>query len=148
MKKTNGGIQMKKLLVTLTAVAMLILSVAAVSAAEVETTDSNMDAATFLEIRLEQLDEALDSGLITQEQYDLMVEHMTQVAEEGVFGRGPNGYLYNEDCVLGEDGHLQIFRNDTSGLRQGQGNGVKQRNADGTGLGLGRGRGQGLGICH
>lgn len=141
---------MKKLLVTLTAVAMLVMSIAAVSAAEVitedETSTRNMDAETFLETRLEKLDEALESGLITQEQYDLMVEHMTERAESGVFGRGPNGYLNNEDCVLGEDANLQLFRNENSGTRNGLGNGVMQRRADGTGFG--GGRGQGLGLCH
>jgi len=115
---------MKKLLVTLTAVAMLVMSIVAVSAAEV-------DADTFLETRLERLDEALESGLITQEQYDLMVEHMTENAEA---------------CILGEDGNLQLFRNENSGARNGQGNGVMQRRADGTGFG--GGRGQGLGRCH
>ncbi len=85
---------------------MLVMSIAAVSAAEVitedETSTRNMDAETFLETRLEQLDEALESGLITQEQYDLMVEHMTERAESGVFGRGPNGYL-NMKTVFSED---------------------------------------------
>jgi|GEM_PF-1084935 hypothetical protein len=141
---------MKKLLVTVTAVAMLIMSVAAVSAAEVIDEDaaiiSNMDAETFLESRLERLDQALEEGLINQEQYDLMVEHMTENAEEGVFGKGPNGYLNNESCVLGEDGNLQLFRNENSGLRNGQGNGAARRSADGSRTGFGGGQGKGFGV--
>ncbi len=130
---------MKKLLITLTAVAMLVMSIVAVSAAEV-------DSETFLETRLERLDEALESGLITQEQYDRMVEHMTERSESGVFGRGPNGYLNQEYCVLGEDGNLQLFRNENSGLKNGQGNGIRQERADGSGFG--GGRGQGLRLCR
>lgn len=142
---------MKKLFVTLTALAVLTMSLLAVSASDVvETqvveTERNMDADTYLELRLGQLDEALANKEIEQSDYDLLVAHITQNAAEGTFGYGPNGYL-NEDkeaCVLGEDGQLGIFRNENSGMRNGQGNGVRNQLSDGSGTGSrGANRGQG-----
>jgi len=142
---------MKKLIVTLTAIAVLTMSLLAVSASEVvETTVAktvtNMDASTYLELRLEQLDAALASGEIEQSDYDLLVARINENAIEGAFGNGPNGYLNenNEDCVLGEDGQLGIFRNENSGMQNGQGNGVKNQTSDGTGTGSrGGNKGQG-----
>ena len=118
---------MKKLFVTLTAAAILLMSVVAVSAGEMTSEEyvrpRAFDADTFLEERLEILDQALEDGRITQEDYDLMVEHMKENAEAGVFGRGPRAYLNSEECILGEDGQLGLFRNNNVGRGWGRGNG-------------------------
>ncbi len=61
---------MKKLIVTLTTLTMLTMSLLSVAAAEtveeVTVTTSNMDADTFLDLRVAQLDEALANGIIDQ----------------------------------------------------------------------------------
>lgn len=140
---------MKKLMVTMMVIGVLVISAFSVSAAEIEgDVTSNMDSDTFVEQKTEQIEAALAEGIITEEQADLLLEHILERAEEAVFGRGPN-YGLSEDketCVLGEDGGLGIFRNQNSGQRMGQGNGVKQHSGDGTGAGTGRGnRGSGQG---
>lgn len=129
---------MKKLLVTLTTLAVLTMSLLAVSASEVTeevVVTTNMDAATYLELRTAQLDEALAEGTITADQYALLLAHITDNSTDGLFGNGPQGYLDNEDkeCVLGEDGNLGIFRNENSGQQLGNGNGMTYK--DGTGNG-------------
>ncbi len=145
-------LMMKKVFVTVTTIAILTMSIGAVSAAETvqpaqqvqETYRSNMDAETFLNLRLEQLKEAFDRGLMTQEQYDLMVEHMTETTEAGVYGRGPNGHEMYDDCILGEDGQGHMFRNTTD-------NGINTNKATygyGRGAGHGRGHGQNASYCH
>lgn len=133
---------MKKLLITLTTLSLLIMSMMAVSASDVDVADeevaaTNMDADTYLDLRVAQLDDALANGTISQEDYDLLLAHITENAEDGLFGRGPQGYetADNENCVLGEDGGLGIFRNENAGLGQGNGNGVRNQSADGTGTG-------------
>lgn len=136
---------MKKIIVTLTAITVLTMSLLAVSASEVNETTvveneavetiTNMDADTYLELRMEQLKVALDNKEITQEVYDVLVARINDNATEGVFGYGPKGYLNEDkdDCVLGEDGQLGIFRNENSGMQNGQGKGVKNQVSDGTG---------------
>lgn len=146
----TGGIKMKKLVVTVTALAMLTMSLLAVSASETgeESVSSNMDAATYLELRTSQLDEALNNGEIDDEQYALLMAHIEENLAAESFGRGPQGYLTaeNEECVLGEDGNLGIFRNENAGQGNGQGNGVKNQKEDGTGEGTrGGNRGNGGG---
>ncbi|MBN2793899.1 MAG: hypothetical protein JXR88_00735 [Clostridia bacterium] len=125
---------MKKLLLVIAVLAMVAMGTVVAYADE---TDSNMTSDVFLELRLEQIDEALAAGTITQEQAELLIAHITERAEEGIFGyRGTN-----EECVLGDE--LQgIFRNANSGMRNGEGRGVKAN--DGTGLRQG-GNGQSRG---
>ncbi len=144
VKKSNNELEelkMKKLFVTLTTLSLLLMSVMAVSASDVDPVDeeitTNMDAATYLDLRVTQLDEALANGVISQEDYDLLLAHITENAENGLFGRGPQSYATadTEACVLGEDGGLGIFRNANSGLGQGNGNGIGLQAADGTGSG-------------
>ncbi len=137
---------MKKLIVTLTALAVLTMSLLAVSASEVDEVTTNMNVDTYLELRTQQLDDALANDEITQEQYDLLFAHITENAADGVFGFGPQGYLNEdkEECVLGEDGQLGIFRNENSGMRNGQGNGVRNPLEDGNGQGN-RGENKGTG---
>ncbi len=139
---------MKKVFVTVTTIAILTMSIGAVSAAETvqpaetlqpaqqvqETYGSNLDAETFLALRLEQLKEAFDRGLMTQEQYDLMVEHMTEATEAGIYGRGINGHEMYDDCAFGEDGQGHMFRNAIG----------NRMNTNKTTNGYGRGTGR----CH
>lgn len=140
---------MKKLIVTLTAVAVLAMSLLSVAASEVveaEVTEkvTQMDGATYLELRLTRLNEALASGEIEQEDYDLLVAHINDNAAEGSFGKGPSAFDEDKECVLGEDGNLGIFRTENSGSQNGQGNGVKNQSTDGSGTGSrGANKGQG-----
>jgi len=141
---------MKKLFVTVTAIAILTLSLVAVAASEPTqetTTVSNMDATTYLELRTAQLDKALANGTIDLEQYTLLLAHIEENAESESFGRGPQGYTTRDDstCVLGEDGGLGIFRNENSGTRSGVGNGVALKANDGTGFARGNGGSRGHG---
>lgn len=109
---------------------MLALVIAMVAMGTVvafaEETDSNMTSDFFLEIRMAQIEKALDEGLITEEQAAELIDHINGRALEGTFGlRGTN-----EDCDLDEE--LQgFFRNENSGMRNGQGSGVRAN--DGTG---------------
>lgn len=135
---------MKKLLVTVVAVALLLVGIVSVAAEDAQIQDtqdiqetqesfvSNMDAETYRERRTEQIKAALDKKLITEEQAALLTEHIENNIKDGLYGQGPQGYMngeVNENCVLGEGGNLGIFRNENSGQRQGQG------------FGGGRGRG-------
>lgn len=140
---------MKKLIVTFTALAVLTMSLLAVSASEVdESTNAeletrNMTSEAYMETRLARLNEALANNEIEQADYDLLVAHITENSENGAFGHGPQDYE-DKDCVLGEDGQLGLFRNENSGMRGGLGNGVKNQLADGQGTGSGeanKGRG-------
>lgn len=115
---------MKKLLLILSAVAVLAIGASAAFAQS--ETGSNMDAETYLEIRTEQLDEALAEGLIDQAQYDVLLQHITEVAETGAFGVGYENS--DHDCVLGEEGFLGIFRQG-GGLGAGVGNGGQSKGA-------------------
>lgn len=134
---------MKKLVMAVTVAAMMTVSVLSVSAAAVEVEDdfvSRMDRATFLELRTAQL----DAADITGEQYEALAAHIATAAKDGDFG---NGSAYgrtgevNEDCVLGEDGQSGIFRNENSGMKAGNGNGVGVKSQDGTNEGNGNRRG-------
>jgi len=138
---------MKKLIVTLTAVAVLTMSLLSVAAsdvveAEVGAKVTNMDGATYMELRLERLDQALASGEIDQEVYDALVAHINQNVAEGSFGNGPDNYKGDDyECEFGVEG---IFRTENSAKQNGQGNGVKNQSTDGTGTGSrGANKGQG-----
>ncbi len=114
------------------------MSLLAVSASETEeTTTGNMDAETYKELRKARLDKAQADGLIDDEQYEAMWQHIQDNAAEGNFGRGPRGYetADSEECVLGEEGKMGIFRNENAGLRNGQGNGMGGRNGARNGTG-------------
>lgn len=137
---------MKKLIMTVVTVAMVITGALSVSAAEVEGEfQSNMDSATYLETRTAQIEEALAAGKIDEEQAALLLAHITEVAETGAFGRGPENSFKGEgnaECVLG-DNSLGIFRSESAGQRTGAGNGVGQQLQDGTGAGQGNRGGKG-----
>lgn len=137
---------MKKLLLILSAVAVLAIGASAAFAQS--ETGSNMDAETYLEIRTEQLDEALAEGLIDQDQYDVLLQHITEVAETGAFGVGYEN-RDPESCVLGAEGFLGIFRQgggfgcgvQNGGTGRGAGNGSGNRGAGGHGMRLQDGSG-------
>lgn len=136
---------MKKLMMAVTVVAMMAVSVFSVAAAEVdEDFVSNMDEATFIELRTAQLDAALADETIDQDQYTALLDHITDVAGQDSFGQGSaygqNGQV-NEECVLGEDGQLGVFKNDNAGMKNGNGNGVGQMVQDGSNAGQGNRRG-------
>lgn len=136
---------MKKVIATLLVLALVLTAGLSVSAAEV-TRDfvSNMDADTYLELRLSQIDKALASKLITEEEAARLIDHVKEVAEAGTFGNGPTYGIKgdgNATCVLGEDSNRGIFRSESRGMRAGTGNGVGRRLADGSGAGNRGGRG-------
>jgi hypothetical protein len=142
------GIIMKKVITALLVLTLVLTAGLSVSAAAVANDFvSNMDADTYLGLRLTQIDEALASKLITKEQAALLIEHVTEVAEAGTFGNGPTYGVKgdgNATCVLGEDSNLGIFRSESRGMRTGAGNGVGRQLADGSGAGnRGGGRGNG-----
>lgn len=114
---------MKKLLMLALVIAMAAMGTVVAFA---EETDSNMTSDFFTEIRMAQIAEALAEGIIDQEQANVLIAHIKTRAEEGTFGlRGTK-----EDCDLDEE--LQgFFRNENSGMRNGQGSGVRAN--DGTG---------------
>jgi len=128
---------MKKLTLVLAIVVALTMGVVGVAAEEDSEVVTNMDKDTFIEIRSEQIEQALADGVITQEQADLLIEHIMEIAEDGTFGRGNRLNNNDVECVLGDDGNLGIFRNGGLGSRIGAGNG--------TGLGKGLGNRGGLG---
>ena len=135
---------MKKLLLIATAIA--VLTIGATAAFAQSEDGSNMDAETYLDVRTEQLDEALAEGLIDADQYDLLLAHITENATDGVFGLGGYENRDAEDCVLGEEGFLGIFRQG-GGFGSGQCcNGEPQGTRQGSaGSGQGNGnRGQGM----
>ena len=147
---------MKKLLVTLVAVALLLVGIVSVAAEDVVSEEtqnlqdsymSTVDAETYRQIRTEQINEALANGQISEDQAALLIEHIEDLIEDGLYVRGPQGYMkgdVNETCVLGENGNLGIFRNENSGLRQGQGFGGGRGRSTMGGQGN-RGAGRGLG---
>jgi hypothetical protein len=125
-----------------------------VFAEEVETDVefvSNMDADTYRETRLAQINLALQEGKITQEQAALLITHVNDMAEKGTFGTGPSTGVKgsgNAECILGEGTNLGIFRSESAGQKSGNGNGKgsRLRRGDGTGTGNAsnsRGKGQG-----
>lgn len=140
---------MKKIIGAAFAVALVLTSSISVFAAEDEVVTSevvcNMDAETFEETRLAQIDEALANGLITEEQAALLKEHILEVIADEAFGNGPTGGYQgegNEDCVLGDGLNLGIFRSENAGVRAGDGTGVGIGSGQGT---RGANRGTGLG---
>lgn len=145
---------MKKSILAVVALALVFTTSMAAFAAEVrpETEETpevitNMDADTYLELRTQQIEDALEAGLITVEQAELLLAHIQEVVAEGTFGNGPfygNKGEGNAECILGEGTNLGIFRSKSAGMRTGEGNGVGRRSQDGTGTGnQGQGRGQG-----
>ncbi len=140
---------MKKLMTAAVVMALVIVGTLSVSAAEVEEDFvSRMDAETFIELRTAQI----NAADITEEVREELLAHINEVAEEGLFGNGPeNGNKGdgNAECILGEN-DLGIFRSESAGQRTGEGNGVGLKLQDGTGTGQGnrvgnRSGGQGLG---
>jgi len=135
---------MKKVVGVLTLVLFLMGSMMVFASEDVT---SNMDSETYLSVRLEQIAEALEVGKITQEQADLLTEHVKAMAEAGTYGNGPaNGVKGegNAECILGEGTHLGIFRSESAGMRLGNGNGAGQKN----GRGYGNHKGQGFGCRY
>lgn len=147
---------MKKTISIIMVLGVLVASLMSVSAAEVVTDEtvaegtfvSNMDADTYRATRTAQVEKALEDGIITQEQADLLLAHIEDVAAEGTFGVGPaNGDKGdgNAECILGEDSNLGIFRSESAGQRTGSGNGVGAKAMDGSGSGNGYRGGNGAG---
>jgi len=145
----NEDKKMKKKFMAVTVAAMMTLGVFNVSAAETDSDfESNMDAATYLEVREEQVQKAYEEGLITDAEYVELLAHIKDVAATESFGNGPqNGAKGdgNATCILGEDTELGIFRSESAGMRTGSGNGLGQQNQDGTGSGNGNKSGNGNG---
>lgn len=151
---------MKKIVMTIMVVAMMITGALSVSAAAVDgEMVRNMDQATYFELRLAQIDEALTDGTIDADQAALLIAHVNDVALAGNFGNGSQFGLsdeVNDDCVLGEDGNIGLFSNGNAdaGQRNGSGNGFAQKAQDGTQAGNGVGnqgaargnRGNGAGL--
>jgi hypothetical protein len=134
--------KMKKILV-LVLTLVVVFSISAF--AEESETVSSMDAETYLELRLEQIEEALEAGTITEEEAVLLREHVQTVATEGTFGNRYAGEG-NAECILGEGSNLGIFRSESAGQRTGSGNGVRSQKTNGTGNGnRGNGKGAGMG---
>jgi len=133
---------MKKTILTLAVVATMILGTFAVSAAAVEDiVGSNMDAQTFVESRFATIDDAVLAGEISEADGIELKAHIQAVADAETFGSGSQyAGEGNEDCVLGEEGNLGLFRNDNSGLENGLGNGVKRQATDGSNAGAGNAR--------
>lgn len=149
---------MKKLVMMMTVVGLLVTSLMSVSAAEVDGIfESNMDSETYVSTRTEQVNEALENGTITQEQAQLLLDHIAEVGLTGTFGNGPSNGEKGEGnavCVLG-DNELGVFRSESAGMRTGSGNGVGQRSLDGSSEGNGykgakgsRGAGRNLEECE
>lgn len=138
---------MKKLIMAVVVMAMVITGALSVSAAEVER-ERNMDAETFTARRTAQIETALQAGQITEDQAEALLAHINDVVATEAYGNGPSNGEGNEDCVL-EDGPIGLFRNENSGMRNGNGNGVGTKSQDGSGLGNGNksngGNGQGNG---
>lgn len=138
--------KVKRTLVLVVAMAMVLTGSIGVFAEDVIT---NMDEETFLELRMAQIDEALEEGKITEEEAAQLRAHVEEVAEEGTFGFGPaNGAKGegNATCILGDGSDCGIFRSESAGQRFGNGNGQGLQSRDGTGngnFGGGRGNGQG-----
>ena len=134
---------MKKIVLTITVIALLVTGALSVSAAELEDVSgfvSRMTAETFRELRYKQIDEAEVNDVISSDQAKTLREHIESIIEDNAFGNGPQYSLNredNEDCVLGDDGNLGIFSNANSGMRNGQGNGVGLKAQDGTQAGNG-----------
>lgn len=125
----------------LTALVVLMVGVLTVAAAETETDEEenlqcNMDSDTYLALRTRQIELALEEGTITDDEAELLLMHIQEVALSGEFGQGYRGEG-NAECILGEDGQLGLFRNENSGMRNGNGN---------SGCGNRRGRGNGTGF--
>lgn len=137
---------MKKKFMAVTVAAMMTLGVFSVSAAETDNDfKSNMDKATYLEVRTNQLDKALLDELITADEYNELIAHIEDVVETEAFGNGPqNGGKGdgNATCVL-DDNDLGIFSSESAGMRTGSGNGVGEQSHDGAGAGNGNKAGNG-----
>ncbi len=136
---------MKKLVLAVTVAAMMTVGVLSVSAAEVDGVFvSNMNAETYKATRTAQLEAAKED--ITPEQYEALMIHINEVVSNEAFGNGPSNGVKgdgNATCVLG-DNELGIFRSESAGMRNGNGNGVGLKAQDGTNAGNGnRGGGQG-----
>lgn len=132
---------MKKLLMVVTAMAVLMVGALSVAASEVdEVTDnefvSNMDVDTYIATRTAQVEAALEAGLITEDQAQALLLHIEEVSLSESFGFGPTNGVKgdgNATCVLGEDSNLGIFRSESAGMRTGNGNGVALKLMDGNG---------------
>ncbi len=127
--------KVKRTLVLVVAMAMVLTGSIGVFAEDVIT---NMDEETFLELRMAQIDEALEEGKITEEEAAQLRAHVEEVAEEGTFGFGPaNGAKGegNATCILGDGSDCGIFRSESAGQRFGNGNGQGLQSRDGTGNG-------------
>ena len=138
---------MKKLIMAVTVAAVMTVGVLSVSAAELDNEFvSNMDAKTYQARRTEQLEAAVENGLIEEDSddYKALLAHIEEVVETEAFGNGPSfgdkgdG---NATCILGEDSQLGIFRSESAGMRTGNGNGVGIQAQDGTNAGNGNRRG-------
>jgi len=144
---------MKKIMIATLAMVVLLTSSIGVFAEELpknEKNVSNMDAETFLELRMERIEQALEDGKITEDQAELLIAHVEEVAEAGDFGTGRFRLEQGEgntECVLGEGNELGLFRNEMSGKRNGDGNGVRLQKEDGSGVQSG-GRGNGRKISR
>lgn len=137
---------MKKILATVTVVVLVITASLSVYAAETDT-NSNMTGEVYRETRTNQVMEAHAEGLVTDQERDQLLQHISDVVTDGLFGQGPqNGDKGegNAECILDENG-LGIFRSASAGQRTGEGNGIGTRSQDGTGGGQGNGVANGRG---
>lgn len=131
LDKERGGRKMKKILVLVLALGMVLTGVVTVFADENET---QMTGDQYLELRLEQIQTALEAEKITAEQAELLIQHVKDRALEGDFGDGP---MFGEkgeasaSCVLGEN-EMGIFRSESAGKRTGAGNGMSRALRDGS----------------
>lgn len=126
---------MKKLLVIVIVISLVALGTVIAFADE---TDSNLTSEAYLALRLEQIDQLLEDGVIDEAQAALLREHVTENAANGLFGRRGEG---SETCVLGEE-FQGIFRNNDTG--HGFGSGMMLQDGSGYQRG-GRGNGGGHG---
>jgi len=131
---------MKRILATVTVVVLVITASLSVYAAETST-NSNMTGEVYRETRTNQVMEAHAEGLITDLERDDLLQHISDVVEEGLYGQGPldgDKGVGNAECILGEN-DLGIFRSGSAGQRTGEGNGIGLKAQDGTGTGQANG---------